>query len=363
MSIVLRLQMFVIAQSGAVPFQASPAPNAPGNVSQIGEIAGNGGVAASKAAGQLAVQRLENLWTELINPNGAFWGALFIGMNVLLAIGFVFWVGSFGWAYLYEKKVQWRRFIVPFVMIILLHNNGEYLAVAQTAGKKILYGTVNRMMDAQIDGVSARARLQEDGAQQAYDQIRQERLAACRIFSGTEKTNCETNAENQAREFANQINAPEKGIATTDTAKNPAEWLANAIGSNLKIAIIAAIISLLTTIAAAFHIFFGWVLTMWASISPIFLLLNLLPYPTPTLKILIAGWMACAIGMVSYTGLSIGASYLMATTGQNDPLFYALLSGGAAPVLGLGFAAGGFMGGFAGIGAVTQMSIRGGRKR
>jgi hypothetical protein len=359
---ILHLQMFVIAQSSAVPFQATPAPNAPGNISTVGEIAGNAGVAASQEAGKMAAQRLDGLWTEFVNPNGAFWQALFKGMNIFLALGFVFWVGSLGWAYFIEKKLQWKRFIIPFTMIVLLHNNGEYLAGAQTVGKTVLYRTVNGMMDAQIDGVSSRARMQERGSQEAYKQVRQERLSACRAFSGEARTNCEAKAEKQAQEFANQINAPEKGIASNKDAKNPLEWMANSIGGNLKVAMIAAIVLLLETIAAAFHLFFGWLLTMWASISPVFVLLNLLPYPTPLLKILVSGWMACAIGMITYTGLSIGASYLMATTSQNDPLFYALLSGLAAPVLGLGFAAGGFMGGFVGIGAVTQMA-RGGRRR
>jgi hypothetical protein len=295
-------------------------------------------------------------WQDLADNNSEVFKAV-VKVCALVAVVLVsFW--SLGW---YSKLVREgldteviNEMIYPLIVCLMLTiNEGNLLANTSLMFRNLSVGLNDSVLSITRNGVTLRDAIRTTNLDQAFAIAVQSQLQECETqpTSGVDDNEntinpreiCKDQKINQAREEAQKYKE-KHGLSSFSNTWNPGELAGQFVNS----AVQALAWIIFSGVQAAFQYVVQVAFLLNAYISPIMLVLSLLPFGNKPIYAWIAGWLALTLVLISYSILCGIAASSIVNSSNSNPLFLQLVQALLSPILAVLMGAGGGMAIFSG---------------
>ncbi|WP_010474858.1 hypothetical protein [Acaryochloris sp. CCMEE 5410] len=370
------LYLLAQASQSGVPFPTSPNPT---STNPIDQETAKVGIEVAKQQGEAIAQGLDGLWDILITPNSPLYSALIKGLAPIVALGFLFW-GSI-WARDMNQQglsmESLQKLIWPLIVIVLLNNNGEFLALATRGSAFIPRELSKKVLTASYGNVTGIEAIQKKNLDQAKRRAIQERVSVCVnqepkdveqcTIDATKKVEAETRANERETQFEEEVLEIENGQSKVVRRKPKPVTRGGkkdnfgVFGKAFNDALRGVFIFIMAAFNTAFAWFYNFAMIVWATTGPLWISITLLPFKTRGVVIFFSGIMGLGMTNVTYSVLNVASALALASAQHPNDLFYPIITGLLNPLLAFVIGAGSAIGVFVGTGTAVAWLLKGGR--
>ncbi|NDJ26141.1 hypothetical protein GS682_32120 [Nostoc sp. B(2019)] len=297
---------------------------------------------------EMMVNSFKQDWANFANGQAPVYTAV-VATSTMVAVVLISW-WSLGW---YSKFSEEgfspdviNETIYPLLVILMLTNNGAMLASTCLALKNTTV-TLNRsILNITKNGVTIKDSIRIVNSDQSFVLATQTILAKCEILPGikkdaegnitNEKEECRKQAIEQSREEAIKSRESKK-LGSGSGSWNPLDIGAETINNVVQ----GVVFIILNGMQAAFQYILQLSFLLTAYVSPIFLVLSLLPVSSKAIYAWFSGWLALTLVLISYSIIVGMAASAIVNAPSTNPLIHQLIQAIFSPLLALAIGTGG----------------------
>jgi hypothetical protein len=297
---------------------------------------------------ELMINSFKGDWASFANGQAPVYTAV-VATSTMIAVVLVSW-WSLGW---YSKFSEEgfspdviSETIYPLLVILMLTNNGAMLASTCLALRNTTV-TLNRsILSITKNGVTMKDAIRMVNNDQSFVLATQTILARCDTLSGVEK-DAEGNITNKQEECKNKAidNARQEAIKAREKKKlgsGSGSWNPLDIGAETINNVVQGVVFIvLNGMEAAFQYILQLSFLLTAYVSPIFLVLSLLPVSSKAIYAWLSGWLALTLVLISYSIIVGIAASAIVDAPSTNPLLHQLIQAIFSPLLALAIGTGG----------------------
>ncbi|MFN6562423.1 MAG: hypothetical protein RMY28_021890 [Nostoc sp. ChiSLP01] len=305
-------------------------------------------IESASRGSEMMINSFKEDWSNFANGQAPVYTAV-IAISTMIAVVLVSW-WSLGWYAKFSDEgfspEVLNETIFPLLVILMLTNNGAMLASSCLALRNITV-TINRnVLSITKNGVTLKDAIRATNLDQAFILATQTALANCDALTGVQKdlegniTNkreeCKKQTIEKARQDAFKVRS-EKKLGSGSGSWN----LLDIGGETINNVVQGVVFIILNGLEAAFQYILQLSFLLTAYISPIFLVLSLLPVSSKAIYAWLSGWLALTLVLVSYSIIVGMAASAIVNTPSTNPLLHQLIQAIFSPLLALAIGTGG----------------------
>lgn len=291
-------------------------------------------------AGDLVAKGFDRDWQTLVSGDNPVYLAI-VAVSALVATTAIAW-WSLGWYTIYCSEgfsiELMSQTVVPFLVMLLLFNNGALLATSSFLLRSTGEYLNSRLLSITKDGISFREAIRGANVNQALAQALSEQLKNCQSLptvnideEGNETSpqqECIEKESKKAKEevdkYREENNIPANAVSLLD----PGALVGQAINS----AVQGLLFVVLGSLSGLWQILMQQAYLLTAYTGPIFFTLSLF-FGFEYVRVWLSGWVFCILWQVCYSAILGDTAAKIAIAPQSDPLIMPLVQGLAAPIL------------------------------
>lgn len=297
---------------------------------------------------EMMVNSFNEDWLNFSNGKAPVYTAV-VAISIMIAIVLVSW-WSLGWYAKFSDEGfssdVVNETVFPLLVILMLTNNGAMLASSCLALRNVTVTLNRNVLAITKNGVTLKDAIRMTNLDQAFILATQTALARCDTFSGVEKdqqgniTNkreqCRKETIEKARQDAIKVRT-EKKLGSGSGSWNPLDIGGEAINNVVQ----GVVFMILNGMEAAFQYILQLSFLLTAYVSPIFLVLSLLPVSSKAIYAWLSGWLALTLVLISYSIIVGMAASAIVNAPSTNPLIHQLIQAIFSPLLALAIGTGG----------------------
>ncbi|MBD6620622.1 hypothetical protein FNW02_33850 [Komarekiella sp. 'clone 1'] len=297
---------------------------------------------------EMMINSFKQDWSSFANGQAPVYTAV-VATSTMVAVVLISWWGL-GW---YSKFSEEgfspdviSETIYPLLVILMLTNNGAMLASTCLALRNTTV-TLNRsILSITKNGVTMKDAIRMVNSDQSFVLATQTMLAECDKLAGIKKDengniiNKKEQCKKEAIELSRQeaIKAREaKKLGSGSGSWNPWDIGAETINNVVQ----GVVFIILNGMEAAFQYILQLSFLLTAYVSPIFLVLSLLPVSSKAIYAWLSGWLALTLILISYSIIVGIAASAIVDAPSTNPLLHQLIQAIFSPLLALAIGTGG----------------------